>query len=59
VVQSESTVQVVLQADAEAQINEFLQALVAATQLCVVSHALVVIVDPEHESMAQDVPLAG
>ena len=50
--------QVVLQAVAEAQISEFGQALLVGAHACVVSHALVVKVEPVHESVAQDVLVA-
>jgi hypothetical protein len=42
---------------ASAHAVEFGQALVAAVQAWVASHALVVRVEPEHESVAQDVPV--
>jgi hypothetical protein len=58
-VQSPSAVQVVLQAVAEGvQMSRFGQALVVGAQACVVSHALVVKVEPVHESIAHDVLVA-
>jgi len=44
-----------LQAVAEAQAAELGQALVEAVHLCDPSHALVVKVDPAHESAAHEV----
>jgi hypothetical protein len=44
-----------LQAEVDAQSDELGHALVLAVHLCALSQALVVRVDPVHESAAQDV----
>jgi hypothetical protein len=48
----------VLHAVVEAQTRSFLQAPVVTTHVCVLSHALVVRVEPVHESLAHDAPVA-
>jgi hypothetical protein len=54
--QSESVVQVALHAEVEAHTRSPLQALLVATQVCATpSQAEVFRVEPEHESVAQDV----
>jgi hypothetical protein len=43
----------------EAHTSELSHAFVVGAQACVPSQALVVSVDPAHDGLAQDVPLAG